>query len=101
MRFERGKFSVEVWQQWSEWFVRRCNWYNFSLIEISFEDDQGCGNYELQLSLVGLCARFIYLARIGPHLQIAMDRMDQIKADPSRAVSADEFLARRRDDKSE
>jgi hypothetical protein len=81
VRFERGHFSAVAWQQWTEWFTRECNWYNFSLIEISFEDDVACGGYELQLSLIGLCVRLGYYPRIGPQLQIALDRKAEIEAE--------------------
>lgn len=79
MRFERGKFSLDLWQQWTEWLTRRCNWYNFTFVELSVEDDQGCGQVEVQISLIGFCARLVYAHSVGPQLQIAIDRMNEIK----------------------
>lgn len=60
-----GSLQIEAWQQWSEWVDRRINWYNFSLIEISLEDDASCGSFELQLSLIGFCLRLTWFKK-GP-----------------------------------
>lgn len=77
-----GPLQIEAWQQYSEWFTGNWNWQNFTLIEISYEHDGGCGNYELQLSLAGLCLRLTWFKKEpGPQLKLAMERRDELMAE--------------------
>lgn len=55
-----GRLQIDSWQQWREWFSGNFNWKNFAFIEIAYEWEHYCEAHEIQLSLLGLCARITY-----------------------------------------
>lgn len=59
--FEFGNWMLDFSEEWSEWFSGTWNWRNFTLIKIYYEDECHLGNRELELCLLGLGLRIVYL----------------------------------------
>jgi hypothetical protein len=78
-----GPLQIEAWQQWAEWFPSSkmyWNWQNFTLIEIAYENDIACGNYELKLALLGFCRRLSWFKKDeGPALKRAKEIMAEFE----------------------
>lgn len=51
--FERGRWSCELIEQWSQFF-QACNWYTFNPVVIELEDNRALGDLELKLVLLGV-----------------------------------------------
>lgn len=46
--------AVYFWQSWTEWFHRSYNWWNFTVVGISFEDNtKMSGYFDLTIGLIG------------------------------------------------
>ena len=53
---------VEFWHQW-QFLYERCNWYDFTLIRLSVEDDRMFGQLEIEAWLLGFGIRLIWSYR--------------------------------------
>ena len=48
---------IHTMYQWGMLFDKSCNWYDFTIIKISFEKDIMCPGYEAEIMFMGLGLR--------------------------------------------
>lgn len=56
MTFERGRFLLHLFEDWSQFF-EACNWYTFRFILLEFENDEMLGGVEITFIMFGLGVR--------------------------------------------
>lgn len=66
--------------QWSYLFDD-CNWYDFTFINIEFENDKSMGGYEFEIIILGFGVRWRYNHTTTPMLQSCLDAIKEIRGD--------------------
>lgn len=56
MTFDRGRWFIEIIEQWSQFF-QRCNWWTFNPVLIEVDDERFLGALEGRIILLGLGIR--------------------------------------------
>ena len=57
MIIERGNWLIELHEQYSQFF-EDCNWYDYKLIHIEFQNDVIMGGVEIEAALLGFVFRW-------------------------------------------
>ena len=68
-----GRVYFDFRQQWSEWFVGKWNWRNFTFIELSYEDESNMGGIEILVALMGLRVRIYWI--VNPDAEMRQEIM--------------------------
>ena len=71
---EIGNFIINVWQDWTDFFGK-CNWYDFTLVNVSGEIAPYSGTIELVLGLVGFNLRVAYIYNVKSPVTTEIDRI--------------------------
>ena len=84
---KRSGFFFEFREQWSS-LVRRCNWYDFTLIEIGGEFAPYTGRWELNLALLGLgvCLTWVYDGSFNEEMLAAVAEIKRERAEADAAA---------------
>ena len=57
IEFKNG-FMLSLYQEWYQFFnIKKFNWCDINFIQIQFEHDRQCGDYEFTFGLLGLVLR--------------------------------------------
>jgi len=60
MLLEGDKCLLDLGEDYSQFFGDSCNWYNYTVLEISGENEAILGAWEVTFALLGLHVRFRY-----------------------------------------
>ena len=79
------------WQEeWSQFF-ESCNWYDFHVIHIHFENDKIMGGYEFSFILLGLGFRWRWNHTTTETMQECLEAVEDIKAGTATTRPFSEF----------
>lgn len=53
-------FSIDLEEQWSQFFVGEYNWLNFDILRLAFEKENIHGMFEVELYILGLGIRLYW-----------------------------------------
>lgn len=70
---------IEPIQQWSQLW-ETCNWYDYDLIWIRFENDIIMGGYEATFIILGLGFRWRWNHTVTEDMEYCLDAIESIKA---------------------
>jgi hypothetical protein len=84
---KRTGFFFDFREQWSQ-LVRRCNWYEFTIIEISGEFAPYTGRWEFNLALLGLCVCLTWVYD-GEFNEMMVEEMAEIMRERAEAGGDD------------
>lgn len=54
-------FSVDLEEQWSQFFKGGYNWYDFNILKLSFEKEYIHGAFDVELYILGLGIRVYWI----------------------------------------
>lgn len=87
------RWGLQFYQDWSEWFGGACNWRNFHLIGLEYEDEYCMGQREIVAYLLGLGLRLHWCYNTeAAGLQLVKERMAEILVHPEAAVPLEDVL---------
>lgn len=83
-RLTENRWGLELYNQWtailrSLFAGDKYNWYDFTLIEITFEKCNITGRYQFNLSLIGFCmsVQYVYDQTFNEQASKIMDEFDR------------------------
>jgi hypothetical protein len=91
-------YNVTFYQEWTEWLARlfrrgHFNWYNFHLVEVSFEDEVCTANRELVIFLLGFGLRVQWATgRTTPMMEEIKQRAIDMKMHPEAALDLKDVI---------
>lgn len=83
--FENKYFSIDLHEQWSQFFSDGYNWQEFDIIRLSFEKENVHGMFEIEIYVLGLGIR-LYWTWNKEMLEERLEHYSKILRDPSQWV---------------
>lgn len=83
-------FFIQGVEQWSQ-LTKRCNWYTFEPIKVSFEKANYSGRYELEVIILGLGfnLQYVYDDSFNKKMQ---ERIRRVESGEEKTYTVDEVF---------